>query len=190
MPPARRSCRTPAHSASRATRWLARPLPATQPFGVTTTTSPFISITPTQNSSSSTRTGQPGFERWGAVARPAAVDDRHPRPVRRPGADRDRLAGRSRVRRDGALPACGLDPGAGRHRALPDRIRRQVPRLLVRGGDQPERLARPQGRRLARSRGAAAAGLRARRRAGRRCGRSGSSTRRRRCGRGRSRAAR
>ncbi len=108
------------------------------------------------------RLAERGIQRRRPVAGAAAVDDRDHGPVRRPGADRHRLAGRPGVRRHRALPAGGVAAGPGRDGALPDRLRRQVQRHLVRGGDQPERLARPQGRRLARSRRPAAAGVRAR----------------------------
>ena len=137
--------------------------PATQPFGVTTTTSPFISITPTQNSSSSAEPvnqGSNGGALWlGRLLSTIGI-----------------------LALFGGLALIAIGWPEGPEYVVTVRYLRAVwilalvgtvlyliayaakyHDILVRGGDQPERLARPQGRRLARPRGAAAAGFRARR---------------------------
>ena len=96
-----------------------------------------------------TRRRQPGLQRRRRVARPGAVDDRHHDHLRRPRADRRRLAGRSRVRDHRAVLALDVGAGADRDRAVPDRVRRRRHRPVARRGDQPVGVVRPRRRRLA-----------------------------------------
>ena len=129
-----------------------------------------------------TSSDRPGQQRRRRVARPGAVDARHPGPLRRPRADRRRLAGRPRVRGHRAIPAFDVGAGADRHRAVPGRLHRRRHRLLVRRVAQPVGVVRPRRRRLAGAGGDRPARPRDRLRLGRRCDPSGSSTRRRNAG--------
>ena len=92
---------------------------------------------------------RPGQHRRGRVARPGAVDARHPGHLRRARADRRRLARGARVRDHRPVPALDVGAGADRHRAVPRGVHRRRDRSLTRRLAQPVGVVRPRRCRLA-----------------------------------------
>ncbi len=96
---------------------------------------------------------QPGQHRRRRVARPSVVDARHHDHLRRPRADRRRLARGARVRDHGAVLALDVGVGADRDRAVPRRVHRRRDRPIARRLAQPVGVVRPRRCRLARAGG-------------------------------------